>query len=278
MAVSNIQPFNLYRNIFFVGSTKVSVHIIKTQVGLVMIDTGFPDMYDQILDSMQVLSLNPRDICAIFHSHGHIDHYGCTERFKALSGAKTYISRIDNNIVNGTLDLSWTTELGLEYIDNFNCDVLIEDEDVFEFGSTKIRCVHTPGHTDGVMSFFITDDEDSEHVISAMHGGIGLNSLRKDFLEKYNLSSDCREKFRNSLVKLSGEHVDLVLGNHPGQSDTEGKLKKVLRGESPVDRGEWQSFLDGVMKKLESFLEKEAASYTKYGGGCNERQNNKNNR
>ena len=75
-----------------------------------MIDTGYPDMYDQILDSMNCLGLDPKDICAIFHSHGHIDHYGCTERFKARSGAKTYISRIDNDIVNGTYDLSWAKE------------------------------------------------------------------------------------------------------------------------------------------------------------------------
>jgi len=109
---SDIQPFRLCENIYFVGSTKVSVHLIKTEDGLVMIDTGYPDMYEQILDSMDDLGFNPKDICAIFHSHGHIDHFGCTQKFKELSGAKTYISRIDNDIVNGTLDLSWAKELG----------------------------------------------------------------------------------------------------------------------------------------------------------------------
>ena len=109
---SNIKPFKMYGNLYFVGSTKVSVHIIKTDCGLVMIDTGYPDMYEQILDSMHELELDPKDICAIFHSHGHIDHYGCTREFKELSGAKTYISRIDNDIVNGTYDLSWAKEIG----------------------------------------------------------------------------------------------------------------------------------------------------------------------
>ena len=44
---SDIQAFNMYENIYFVGSSRVSVHIIKTEVGLVMIDTGYPDMYEQ---------------------------------------------------------------------------------------------------------------------------------------------------------------------------------------------------------------------------------------
>ena len=109
---SDIQPFRIHKNIYFVRSTRVSVHLIKTEYGLVMIDIGFPDMYEQILDSMNELGFNPKDICAIFHSHGHIDHFGCTQKFKELSGAKTYISRIDNDIVNGTLDLSWAKELG----------------------------------------------------------------------------------------------------------------------------------------------------------------------
>lgn len=41
-----------------------------------------------------------------------------------------------------------------------------------------------------------------------------------------------------SLHKLSDEQPDIVLGNHPQQNDTYGKLQKVLAGESIVDRGE----------------------------------------
>lgn len=255
---SNIKAFNLYGNLYFVGSTKVSVHIIKTDVGLIMIDTGFPDMYEQILDSMKDLNLDPKDICAIFHSHGHIDHFGCTERFKKLSGAKTYISRIDNDIVNGKYDLSWAVELGLERLPFFNCDVLIEDGDIFTFGKTTIRCVLTPGHTDGVLSFFVNIEDGDQSIIAAMHGGIGLNSLRASFLDKYNLSYDCRNKFRDSLKKLSKEKVDLVMGNHPGQSNTEEKLEKVLKyGKISLNPDEWKNFLINVEKSLDSFLEKE---------------------
>ena len=52
MVKSDIKPFKMHENIYFVGSTRVSVHIIDTEDGLVMIDTGYPDMYEQILDRM----------------------------------------------------------------------------------------------------------------------------------------------------------------------------------------------------------------------------------
>ena len=82
---SDIQPFRLCENIYFVGARRVSVHIIKTEEGLVMIDTGYPNTEDEIIDSMKWMGLDPKDLIAIFHSHGHFDHYGCTNYFKELS-------------------------------------------------------------------------------------------------------------------------------------------------------------------------------------------------
>lgn len=252
---SDIKPFKMYGNLYFVGSSRVSVHVIKTEVGLLMIDTGWPDMYEQIVDSMEEVGLNPKDICAIFHSHGHIDHFGCTQRFKEISGAKTYISRIDNDIVNGKLDLSWANEAGLPKLPFFNCDVLIEDGDSFTFGNTTIRARLTPGHTDGVMSYFVNVEENGKSIIAGMHGGIGRNTLRSDFIKRYNLSYDCRKKFRESIELLKNEHVDLVMGNHAGHNDTVGKLEKVLSGkDSVVDTEEWGRLLNFVEESLAELI------------------------
>jgi metallo-beta-lactamase class B len=248
---SDIQPFKLYDNIYFVGSSRVSVHIIDTKDGLVMIDTGYPDMYEQILDSMDELGLNPEDICAIFHSHGHIDHFGCTQKFKELSGAKPYISRIDNDIVNGKLDLSWARELGYDRLPPFDCDVLVENDEKFSFGDVVVRCRLTPGHTYGVLSFFIKIGTADREIVAAMHGGVGFNTLKTDFLTRYKLSFNCREVFRESLHKIADEYVDIVLGNHPQQNDTQGKLQKVLMGESVVDNNEWKRFLNKIEHELD---------------------------
>jgi len=254
---SDIKAFKMFGNLYFVGSTAVSVHIIETEAGLVMIDTGYPDMYDQILVSMQELNLDPKKIRAIIHTHGHIDHFGCTVKLKALSGAKTYIGRPDNDIANGKLDLSWAKEIGIDGFETFDADVLVDDGDVLTFGKTKIRCVFTPGHTDGVISLFVNIEEGDESIIAAMHGGIGTNSMTKDFLDEYGLSYDCRDTFRKGLHALKSEHVDLVMGNHPGQNDTEGKLQKVLNNEPIVDPTEWQRFLIMAENNLDAMLANE---------------------
>ncbi len=248
-----LQGFRMHKNVYFVSDERVSVHLIDTAKGLVMIDTGYPDMLDVILENIKNVGLSVKDICAIFHSHGHIDHFGCTKEFVEMSGAKTYISRIDNDILNGTLDLSWAKELNCRLPSPFSCDVLIEDGDVFDFGDTSVRCVHTPGHTDGTLSFFITLPDGT---VAGMFGGIGTNTLRSDFLRRYGLSFDCRRQFKESIDKLWDEKVDLVLGNHPQQSNTLEKMIRILEGETNVaDPEEWHTLLNAAEKNRQKILE-----------------------
>lgn len=238
---SNITPYELYKNIFFVGSTKVSVHIIKTEQGLIMIDTGYPDMLEQIIDSMEILGLDPKDLCAIFHSHAHIDHIGCTIQLKELSGAKTYISVPDNDIVNGKKDLSCAEYVGLDRVPFFDCDVLIEDGDEFDFGDIKIKCLLTPGHTEGVLSFIITLPDGT---VAAMHGGVGANTINKKYLTKENLPLSLLDDFLNGVERLKTIDVDLVLGNHPEQNGTTEKIEALQQGKSILNKNEWKEFLD----------------------------------
>lgn len=253
-----LTAFRMYKNLYFIGNEQVSVHLIDTEEGLIIIDTGYPSMKQLILDNIEKMGFDPKSICAIFHSHGHIDHFGNTEYLKEISGAKTYISRIDNDILNGKRDLSWAKELGRQPLPFFDCDVLLEDGDSFDFGTTTVRCIHTPGHTEGVMSFIITLRHDGKEVVAAMHGGIGSNSMKADYLESNGLPLTLRDSFREGLRRLAEERVDLVLGNHPEQSKTLLKQKTVLSGnELTLDPREWHDFLAYAERRLDALLESE---------------------
>ena len=252
-----IEPFRLWNNVCFVGSQAVSVHLIDTGDGLLLIDTGYPFMRDEIVRNIRSLGFDPADVRGILHSHGHYDHYGNTLYLKALSGAETWISRIDNEIINGRRDLSWAVELGYERLEPFDCDHLLEDGDVVALGDVRIRCRLAPGYTEGTLAFFF----ESGGMRLAMHGGVGLNSMAASFLAARDLPRDLPERFRESLHALKAEPVDIVLGNHPEQSDTEAKAERLRAGDlrAFVDPGEWPRFLDACEARLDEMLARERA-------------------
>ena len=257
---SDIAPFRLAGNIYFIGSRAVSVHLIDTGEGLILIDTGYPYMKEQILTSTKELGFDPADIRILLHSHGHYDHIGCTMDLKAISGAKTYITRIDNEIVNGKRPLSWAEELGFEELAPFECDVLLEDGDKVELGNTSILCKLAPGHTEGTLVLIFETEIDGRRLTAAMHGGVGTNSMEAWFLDKYNLPYELREIFRNDLHRFAEIPVDIVLGNHPDQNDTEGKLARILAGEKDagIDPGEWKRFMKACEDRLDRLIASEA--------------------
>lgn len=222
-----MESFKIFGNLYFVGTKFVSSHVIDTGEGLVLLDSNYPQCTYLVTEGMRKLGLNPFDIKYIIHSHGHYDHIGGTRALVELTGAKTVIGRQDVPYVNGALDLTWARELGFEYYETFEPDVILDDEDILKIGHTEIRAVHTPGHTPGTMSYFLNVEENGKSLMAAMFGGAGMNSMRKDFLEKYGLPLTCRNDFLNSLEKVKNEKVDILIGNHPGDVDTKGKFVRM---------------------------------------------------
>lgn len=254
----DIPPAMITDDIAFVGGDPVSVHLIKARDGLILLDTGYPDMAEGIRDNIIALGYDPRDVIALIHTHGHIDHYGGTMYFTRLSGAKTYIGKEDADIVTGERDLSWAKELGLPRPEPFTPDVLFSDGDVLRISDRTIRCVHAPGHTEGTYAFFIDTRIDGKPVVAAMHGGVGLNSMTGSFLRKYGLPLELQDRFLEGLARLRQEHVDVVLGNHPNQNGTAEKIARLGEEKHPFyDPGEWNAFLTRCEKDMKHMLQKE---------------------
>ena len=257
---TRIEPGRILGNLYFVGTHPASSHLIDTGDGLILIDTGYPDTLYLVVQSIWELGFRPENIRYILHSHGHFDHCGATAPLQKLTGAKTLIGAGDEDYVNGKLDLTWAKELGYRYEYPFEADIVLHDGDHVRLGNTDILCISTPGHTPGTLSFFF-DIEDGGTVYRAgMQGGGGVNSMARDFLLRYGLSFDCRQDFLNGIARLRKEHVDVTLGNHVWNNDTNGKLARVKAGERTafVDPAFWQKNLDGLEKALADMLAAEA--------------------
>jgi len=254
-----IEPVKIFGNLYFVGTKPASVHIIDTSKGLIMLDTGYQHSLYVVIDNMYRIGLNPHDIKYILLTHGHIDHFGGAKALKELSGAKIVLGKEDKNYANGKVDLSYAKELNMEFSETFEPDILIDDGDVIELGNTKIKAVATPGHTPGAMSYFFDVSDGKNTFRAGLHGGMGINTLCREFLDKYNLPYSLRDDFKKSMLRLNEEKVDIFLGNHMQHNNTEEKAERVKNGDAYafVNPDEWEKYNLWCIENLNNIVKGE---------------------
>jgi len=240
-----VEPFRIAGNLYYVGNSYVSSHLIDTGDGLILLDTTFPQTVYLLLESVRSLGFNPNDIRFILHCHGHYDHIGGTRAIVELTGARTALGKEDIEVLRIRPELTWAPIYGVEFYETFDVDFPLVNGQTISLGRTSIECVHTPGHTAGCMSYFFEIEDNGATYTVGIHGGPGLNTLTNEYLEKYNLPLSRRTDYINSLQRLSERSVDIFIGAHPDQNDTLRKRGLIKDGQNPfVDKTAWPEFLE----------------------------------
>jgi metallo-beta-lactamase class B len=181
-----------------------------------------------VLSSVRALGFDPKDIKYIIHTHHHGDHVDATPAIVEATGAKTVISTLDDPIAYACHGIK--------------ADITVEDGDTLSLGNKTIRFLLTPGHTVGTLSLFF--DATHEGVIYRVgtFGGAGANTLVPESRDFYPA---CRADYAKSIERLLAEEVDIFIGNHVWNNDTEEKGKRLLAGGKNefIDPEEWKKFL-----------------------------------
>lgn len=252
----DIAPFQIADNLYYVGNKKVSCHLFDTGDGLLLLDASYPHTDYLLLESIRTLGFDPLDIKWILHTHGHIDHFGCTRALVEKYGCQTYFPEADLPMLNERADLNWHEEFSMDYEPPYDTyfipDVLVRPGDVLRFGNTKVEFFDAGGHTPGTLALRFTLPGGLK---AAMHGGIGVNTLSAAYSKKKNIGSTWRDAFIRNVRALHDLEVDIVLGNHPYQTKTFEKLARMGEKNPFIDRSEWNRMLDACEKSYKSLEE-----------------------
>ncbi|RYC29686.1 MBL fold metallo-hydrolase [Lichenibacterium minor] len=133
---------------------------------LVLIDAGFPDKVDRVIDAVGKLGRKPHDLKHLVFTHGHPDHIGSAAAIVRATGARTYMHAADVPLAeSGGPFRPMTPGRGLlpsiafrivwkpnEPMEPFHIDQHIADGETLPLAG-GLRVVHLPGHCAGQVGF-----------------------------------------------------------------------------------------------------------------------------
>ncbi len=174
--------------VFAVKDDFVNLFLVKYQDGYVAIDAG--NNTETIANELQKISINQDEIKAILLTHSDADH---TALARLSMEIPVHLPKNEEQLINGQTNrfAIFGNQLERSY------SLLVHDQ-VLRFGNLTIRCVDSPGHTPGSMSFLVNNrylfTGDSTSLID---GKIGL------FNDFFNMDNDTQAKTLKELAKLN---------------------------------------------------------------------------
>ncbi|GFI62488.1 N-acyl homoserine lactonase AttM [Clostridiales bacterium] len=231
---SILPPTKLFDDLYFVGSTFVGTIILKTEEGLVLIDSmnTASDGENIIFPGIISLGLDPMDIKKIIITHGHVDHYGAAKYIKEKTNCTVYMTKIDHNFMREVIVPLGEDSIIQGEADDPGVDVYVNDGDIIKSGSYEIRVVFTPGHTPGGISLILpVHNEDAKHTVGIWGGTKipeDLSSIEQYLGSIEHFIDECK-KYNADVSVQTHPFVDYNLDK--GIFDGTGKHPSIILGE-----------------------------------------------
>ena len=192
--------------------TNVSVWLVRSQEGFVLIDSGPPDTAGEMVDAVSSAT-NGRGPKVVLLTHGHYNHAGGLTAIR-LAWNPPIASHLDENpFITGERDYSRVRSknpaywLGSMLLDSTPWS--IPNVQSVEHGKTLfgLTVVHLPGHTPGHLGFFHKDDK-------AFICGDGLMNVSGRLSRPLGLSTHDMKLAEHSIRRMAERNFIHLLPSH----------------------------------------------------------------
>jgi len=209
------EPEKIFGNTYLVGFAGLSVALIDTGDGLVLVDGALPQAAPAILANVRKLGFDPQDIKYILSTEPYFDHAGGLAALARDTGAAVVASVRGAEGLRSGRHAADDPQLGYGGSWPAVANVrTMKDGEVLRLGTTAITAIATPGHTMGSMSW--TWQACEGRVCKAVVFASSLNPVSAD---GYRFTSRAGKPFikgfEASYRKMDAVPCDILISAHP---------------------------------------------------------------
>lgn len=223
------EPFQIADNLYYVGTEGLSVFLITTPQGHILIDGAMPTSAKPVEASIAKLGFKVSDVKVLLNTHAHFDHAGGLADLKRDTGAKLAASAGDR------LALETGKYIGSEDVTAFDfapvkVDRVLRDGDQVTLGGETLTAHVTPGHTAGctTWTFPVAIGGQRHEAVLYCSTSVAANRLvsRSKGPQYPGIAAD----YETSFAKLRTLKADVFLAPHAEQFGMPAKRAKLAAG------------------------------------------------
>jgi len=251
-------PYQVFDNLYWLGTRQHSSWALKTSAGLIIIDTNFAwATQPEILDGLAKLKLNPKDIKYVILSHAHGDHD------QGVATLQKYGARIVMGAPDWDVTLKRAADVAGGVPTRGPNDIAVGPEGAkVSLGDTTVDIVFTPGHTPGTLSYVFPVKDKGKTVMVAYSGGTLTGAFGNDG-KRWDEYIDSQKRMAQAAAAAG---ASVILSNHSEYDNayTKARLVAVKR-----EVGEDNPFIMGAQSVQNYFtVMEECATASKLRNGA----------
>ena len=209
--------FRIAGNLYYVGTYDLACYLIKSDKGLILINTGVKGSDSTIKRNIESLGFNYKEIRILLTTQAHYDHVGAMAAIQQATGARLIANAAEVAVLKDGGKSDYEMGGSSSAFAPLRVDEILEHDDSIRLGNTAVQMLHHPGHTKGSCSYLVdvSDSARSYKVLIANMPTIISDRKFNEIAAYPNIEQD----FAATLSAMKNIQFDLWLASHASQFD-----------------------------------------------------------